>query len=210
MKKRKFAPLIALALSAMPGSAVASVIGLPGDTFSTTWDMFPATPGPPSAPTFTDAAPDSTTGQVTATAGQNMSGALMLGGGDRIYSMFSPFDVTVSGKANTSIPLIGIVLKFTSPSTVPAGDYFTILLNGVAADSKVFAGSSAESAGEFQIYQWYWTDLGLSTEDTFEFSISGAGDQHVSLDAIQIVPEPGSALLGVLGAAMLVSRRRRK
>ncbi|MCW1884352.1 PEP-CTERM sorting domain-containing protein [Luteolibacter flavescens] len=211
MKKRTFAPLVALTLSAMTGSALATTIGLPGGTFATTWDTFPYVPGPPAAPNFTADTPDSSTGQITATLGEAMNGGMITGSGDRIYAMGTPFDLTVSGTANTTIPLIGIVLKFTPPSTgvADAANYFNVLLDGVAADVKVLKGTSLEGTNDFQIYHWYWTDANLVNGNSFQFKITG-GAEHVSLDAIQVVPEPGSAVLGALGAALLVIRRRRK
>ena len=214
MKNRTFAPLMALALSAMTGSAVASTIGLVNGSFVTTWDTFPNVP--PSPIVFSSDAPDTSTGQVNATLSATMAGGNVTGSGQRLYSgSFGPdayaFDLAINGTATTTIPLIGLVLKFTPPSTGVAGsaDHFTVLLNGVAATSLTFSGSSVEGSNNFQIYQYYWTTADLSAGESFEFSIYSAAD-HLSLDAIQIVPEPTSAALALIGTAMLVIRRRRK
>jgi hypothetical protein len=214
MKKSTFAPLMVLALSAMTGSAVASTIGLVNGTFVTTWDTFPNVP--PSPIVFSSDAPDTSAGQVNATLSATMAGGNVTGSGQRLYSgSFGvdsyAFDLSVDGTATTTIPLIGLVLKFTPPSggAAAAADHFTVLLNGTAATSVAFAGSSVEGSNNFQIYHWYWNAADLSAGEAFQFTIDSAAD-HVSLDAIQIVPEPTSAALGLLGTAMLVIRRRRK
>ena len=214
MKNRTFAPLMALGLSAMTGSAVASTIGLVNGSFVTTWDTFPNVP--PSPIVFSNDAPDTSTGQVSASLSATMAGGNVTGSGQRLYSgSFGPdayaFDLAIDGTATTTVPLIGLVLKFTPPSggVAAAGDFFTVLLNGTAATSITFSGSSVEGSNNFQIYQWYWNAADLAADETFQFTIDSAAD-HVSLDAIQIVPEPTSAALGLLGTAMLVIRRRRK
>ena len=214
MKNRTFAPLMALALSGMTGSAVASTIGLVNGSFVTTWDTFPTTQTTPIV--FSGDAPDTSTGQVSASLSAMMAGGNITGTGQRLYSgSFGPdayaFDLAIDGTATTTIPLIGLVLKFTPPSggVEASGDHFTVLLNGVAATSMTFSGSSVEGSNNFQIYQWYWNAADLAAGDAFQFTIDSAAD-HVSLDAIQIVPEPTSAALGLIGTAMLVIRRRRK
>jgi hypothetical protein len=214
MKKRSIAPLMALALSAMTGSSVASTIGLTGGTFVTTWDTFPNLP--PSPIVFSGDAPDESTGQVNTALSAAMAGGNVTGSGQRLYSgSFGPasfaFDLAIDGTSSTTIPLIGIVLKFTPPSggVEAAANHFSVLLNGLAANETVFKGSSVEGSNNFQIYHWYWTAANLSAGEEFQFTIDSSAD-HVSLDAIQIVPEPGSAVLGALGAAMLVIRRRRR
>jgi hypothetical protein len=214
MKKRTLAPLMALVLSATTGSAVASVIGLTDGTFVTTWDTFPNTP--PSPIVFSGDAPDTSTGQVNATLSASMTGGNVTGSGQRLYSgSFGPdsfaFDLAIDGTSTTTIPLIGLVLKFTPPSggVEASANHFNVLLNGVAANETGFKGSSVEGTNNFQIYHWYWTAADIAAGETFQFTIDSGAD-HVSLDAIQIIPEPGSAVLGGLGAAMLVIRRRRK
>ena len=214
MKKRSIAPLMALALSAMTGSSVASTIGLTDGTFVTTWDTFPNSP--PSPIVFSSDAPDASTGQVNATLSAAMAGGNITGSGQRLYSgSFGPdsfaFDLAIDGTSTTTIPLIGLVLKFTPPSggVETAANHFNVLLNGLSASETVFKGSSVEGSNNFQIYHWYWTAADLSAGEEFQFTIDSGAD-HVSLDAIQIVPEPGSAVLGALGAAMLVIRRRRR
>ncbi|MCW1923483.1 PEP-CTERM sorting domain-containing protein [Luteolibacter arcticus] len=214
MKKRLIAPLMALALSGMTGSAVASTIGLAGGTIVTTWDTFPNTP--PTPVVFSNDAPDTNTGQVSATLSATMTGGNITGAGQRLYAgSFGPdsfpFDLAINGTTNETIPIIGLVLKFTPPSggVAASANFFTVLLNGVAASQQVFTGASVEGMNNFQIYHWYWTDANLASGAEIQFTIDSAAD-HVTLDAIQIVPEPGSAVLGALGAAMLVIRRRRK
>jgi len=214
MKKRTLAPLMALALSAMTGNSVASTIGLADGTFVTTWDTFPNTP--PSPIVFSGDAPDTSTGQVNAILSASMAGGNVTGSGQRLYSgSFGvdsyAFDLAIDGTSTTTIPLIGLVLKFTPPSggVEAAANHFTVLLNGMAANQTAFAGSSVEGTNNFQIYHWYWPAAALAAGEAFQFTIDSAAD-HVSLDAIQIVPEPASAMLGPLGAATLVMRRRRK
>jgi len=145
-----------------------------------------------------------------------MAGGNVTGSGQRLYSgSFGvdsyAFDLAIDGTSTTTIPLIGLVLKFTPPSggVEAAANHFTVLLNGMAANQTAFASSSVEGSNNFQIYHWYWTAADLAAGEAFQFTIDSAAD-HVSLDAIQIVPEPASAMLGALGAATLVMRRRRK
>ncbi len=213
MKRHTTAPLLALASLVAAGSVSASTLGLPNGSFATTWDTFAGI-------NVADDAPDASTGQVTATLTTLLVGGSTPGGGERLYSGSgatpNPFNMTVGGTANVSLTDIGIVLKFTSPlqTATPeqhlaaSAGHFTLTLDGAGAATQTYLGNSLEGSNNFYIYQWTWTGLDLSAGDDFQFAIS-SDPGHVSLDAIQIVPEPTSAMLGSLAAALFVLRRRK-
>lgn len=221
MNKRSIAPLLGLAVSAMTGSAFASTIGLPGDTFATTWDTFPF----PSSIAFSNDAPDTSTGQVNATLSSTMTAGSVTGSGARLYSGSgatpNPYALSVNGTTTIPVDDFGIVLKFSSPAgatpstpeaiaaaQVAAASHFNVSLAGQGAGLLTYLGYTTESS-TFFIFQWTWENLALTSGENFDFTITSPAG-HVSLDAVQLVPEPGSAVLGALGAGLLAIRRRRK
>ena len=116
---------------------------------------------------------------------------------------------------NTAINLTDLtfVLKFTPAlqSGPSAADvtHFNVTLNGAATSAPTLLGTSVEGTNNFQIYAWTWTGVNLTPGGAFTFAATSGGG-HVSLDAIQIVPEPSAAALGALAGAMPLTRRRRR
>ncbi|MEK7953700.1 PEP-CTERM sorting domain-containing protein [Luteolibacter soli] len=216
MKHKLLAPFLAAAALVAPGITSATTVGLPNGLVATTWDTFTGT-------NFSNAPSTSSTGQVTGTLTSVMTGGAVFGGGDRLYSgTFVPgqdpfsFNLTAQGTVNQSFDQLSVVLKFTSPDNTAAGalGHFDITLEAAgaaaaAASAQTVITSFLEGANTFFIVKFDWNGLSLAAADTYKFNVT-SDIGHVSLDAIQIVPEPTSAALGLLGTAMLVIRRRRK
>ena len=216
MKHKLLAPLIAASAFVTPGVTTATTVGLPTGVVSTVWDTF-------SGINFSNAAPNSSSGAVNGTLSSTMAGGAVFGGGDRLYSgtfvtgqdPFS-FNLTANGTVNQSFSQLGLVLKLTSPGNGATGAlvHFDITLEAAGAaaataSSQSVLSSFTEGANTFYIVKFDWSGLNLQANDAFQFNIT-SDIGHVSLDALQIVPEPTSAALGLLGTAMLVIRRRRK
>jgi len=202
-----------LAGLAMAGMASATTIGLPGGEFAATWDTF-------SAVSFTGDAPDSSTAALTGTLDSYSTGILptTTPAGDRIYSldtgnppsMAGSFNFDLRGTTTTAISQLSLVLKFTAPNLVPSDEFFSLSLDGVNflnSATPTHLGDVTEGSNTFGIYSW--TFSGLESGESFIISISSPAN-HVALDAIQlVVPEPGSAMLGLLGAGLMLKRRRK-
>ncbi|MBK1882584.1 PEP-CTERM sorting domain-containing protein [Luteolibacter pohnpeiensis] len=199
MKSHICLPILAsLALASM---ASATTVGLPGGELVTTWDTFPGV-------AFDSDLPDTSDAPLTATLDSYTSGYLT-GGGDRIYSGGNSFSMEISGEATETISSVTLIMKYTAPSAYTAESYFSIASDGLtlASATPEYLGSVTEGSNTFEIYAW--TFSGLDSGESYSISISSEAD-HVSLDAIQLmVPEPSSAMLGILGAGLLMIRRRK-
>jgi len=214
MKTKIFA-LLASALLVPSTLSWATINGLPdttGTSFST-WDTF-------TSGAFTGAAAGaSDTGLFSATL-DSASGGQVLNPA-RLYSgaptTFAPtaFNLTLNGTAAGPITTLSLIMKFTSPGSVAASDFFNIALTGVgAANTQLFLGSITEGANTFNIFQWTWTGLNIAASSNFAITAISTVD-HASLDTIRLsdtaaVPEPSSALLIGLALASATILRRRK
>lgn len=204
---------VALSLGAIEAQASTLGLPIPLETYSL-WDTF-------SAVNFSDDAPDTAvTADFTATlsSAHQAGTGVVTGMGQRLYGgTFTgtpgAFGLTVEGVASDSVETLSLQLKFTSPGTGTAADFFTVLLDGVAG-TKTFVSNSNEGGQlNFSIYDWTWTNLDIASAETFTITATSAAD-HVTLDAVQItngvqiVPEPSVGLL--LGAGMLMAAGRRR
>jgi hypothetical protein len=197
--------LAALAASALISGASATTLALPNGSVAVTWDTF-------TAATFANAAPVSNSGQAVLTL-SSTSAAITAGGGDRMYSLdFTDpgaqgfFNLTIQGTINSAISASALVLKFTAPDAAASANFFNITANGTSLGAGTLLGEITEGANTFGIYSWAIGDLAAG--DALSIAITSPRN-HVSLDAIQIVPEPTSGLLAAGSLGLLLTRRRR-
>ncbi len=204
-----FLPVFAALLTAA-APAFGSVLGLPSGPYVTTWDTFTGINTAGQTPTTASADYSAAALHTTMTAGS------VTGSGQRIYSgsgaSGNPFSFNVTGNTAINLTDLTFVLKFTPAlqSGPSAADvtHFNVTLNGAATSAPTLLGTSVEGTNNFQIYAWTWTGVNLTPGGAFTFAATSGGG-HVSLDAIQIVPEPSAAALGALAGAMSLARRRR-
>jgi hypothetical protein len=223
---KKVFSIIPVTLIAMSAAAHATTLGIPGSLGSSAfWDTFvDSVPGPPSGPlVFTNAAPGtSDTSAFSATLSANMAGGVVSGAGDRIYNgnaaLSAAFNLTLNGTVTASITTLTLVVKSTNPDPgtgLTYTDFFNIQLDGQAATTITFSGTTSESfSGQVMgVTQYTWTGLNLAATDTFAITITSPDSGHVSVDGIQlsqgVVPEPTAAALIGLGAVTMLLRRRR-
>jgi PEP-CTERM putative exosortase interaction domain len=212
----KFRTLAVLALSvcAVSGVSRATPIGIPDPNFGTFWDTF-------SGIAFEDATGTGTNPFMNVTLSAANGGGIITGSGDRYYSGVGPntaaVDFSINGTALIALDSITVYLKYTNPAEMTGvwADYFTVTLNGVST-TQVELGGTGEfvSDQEMGVVRLTWTGLNIGAGETFEISItrpaSGLGEPgHVSIDGIQVVPEPATLGLVSLGLGFLAMRRRR-
>lgn len=192
------------------------------------WDIFG------SSSTFSGLTPNSSAGgYTTATLSSTTTGAIMAGGGDRIYGFsFSgaavPHDLTLTASyVPTASNLLMLQIALGEPTDVLLGpdgetrskNYFTVSLNGEAPNDIIlldttFAGTPPNTSTYHNWgYIWDTSTLNLTAGSALNFVLDGFDftSGHVSVDAIALsaVPEPSRAALGVTGLVLLLMRRKR-
>ncbi|MES2474921.1 MAG: PEP-CTERM sorting domain-containing protein [Verrucomicrobiota bacterium] len=204
--------LCSTALLTVAPLAEATTLGLFSGSFVTTWDGFVDGNGATAGISINDAAPNSSSVNYTAALNVTMPAGSVTGGGDRLYSgsgaSSNPFSFNITGTTTISTPL-SLVLKFGNTNAITDfSGYFDVTLNGLASSPAVLANTSSESVNGttmFHIYRYDFGTLPAGTPFTFNVT-SDAG--HMSLDSIQIIPEPSTLLAGMMGMGLLLRRRR--
>lgn len=194
-------------------SANATVLGLPDPNYGTLWDTF-------SSVTFSDATGTGSNPFMAATLSSTSGSGSITGGGDRLYSgnggSTAAVGLTISGTASVELDSITVYLKYTAASNGQVLNYFTVTLDGQNGTQFSLGPTTEVVTGQnMNIVSVTWTGLDIDPNEAFSISISrpaaGPGQPgHVSIDAVQVVPEPttGALIAAGLGLAALSRRRR--
>lgn len=206
--KRQWLFLTAALVYLSINSLEASTLGLPGgSTGYATWDTF-------SGISFSSDVPDaSNTTYYTLTLDSALAGGSTPGSGERIYQAGAPYtpaptqypyNFTIHGTVNQEFTEFTLAIKYTSPTSGDPEDFFNVTLDGGAPATGMLLGTVTHDSNTFNIVTWTWTGLNYSPtgDNNFSISVTSAGN-HVSVDAIQAVPEPSTYALIGLGLAAL-------
>lgn len=181
------------------------------------WDNFAFTMGPMGpAGTFSNDAPDSSSGLTSPLLSQSSDGPLWISPGDRIYSFGS--SPVWSINAQTLFSVKGFILQmkqFRDPG-IALEVFYAPTLNGIPADFALTT-TFTEGPETQSVTTWYWgASLAATNITNIDLQIADQGASHYSVDAISIdagtvavVPEPTVIpLLGGAGLFFLMRRRR--
>lgn len=213
MKKTASVLLGLLALHVAPLTSHATTLGLPDPNFGTLWDTFPSV-------SFSNIPGTGTNPFMSATLSSTSGDGMIVAAGDLLYSGAgggtANVDLTINGTAAIALDSIVMYMKYTPASgSGQLEGYFTVTLDGVAPTQHGLGGTGEVNFGqEMNVVQFTWTGLNIDASDTFAITISrpaaAPGEPgHVVIDAVQVVPEPTTAVLALLGLGFAVLRRRR-
>jgi hypothetical protein len=162
--------------------------------------------------TFSDRAPETSFGFSSPDLSQSQtitSPGGVTGGGDRIYTHFSPTSFLLD--LETTFIAKTVVLQIKEHNGTAFNTAWVPTLNGLAFDSKTVT-SFAEGSFNQNIYTYRWTtSLAGNTLNTLDIAWGNVGVATGSFDGLQVdaaaIPEPG--VVGLITAAgMFVLLRR--
>jgi len=222
MKKPTIQPTILLALATASASAATVWLPSPNALASASWDSW-SIPGSPEgliAGTHSQGNPQATTGSLVNVGASGLDATLggsltppagVYGGGDRVYSHAG------STQWAPSVQLTGPV-SFVRVSYSLFQDGAAFAIPPVIPGATPIGSNSYSDAGGNSVYYHDFQLPGPSASiSTLSFGDPNGVPSFRSFDSLLVevfnsnpapVPEPSSALLGVLGAAMAFRRKR--